>query len=79
MMENVEDHQMSYYPAKSDYVQMHLLALKQIKLVIYIKLDVQTLWVCVVHIVELLLHVPNILEMMEIALHQQIKLNQVLA
>ena len=37
---------------------------------------VQTLWVCVVHIRELLLHVPNILVMMETALHQQIKLNK---
>ena len=39
-MENVEDHQMSNHPAKSDYVQMHLLAPKPIRLVIYIKLDV---------------------------------------
>ena len=31
---------MSNHPAKSDYVQMHLLAPKPIRLVIYIKLDV---------------------------------------
>ena len=36
-MANVEDHQMSYHLAKSDYVQI---ALKPIRLVIYIKLDV---------------------------------------
>ena len=82
-MENAKDHQMPHHPAKRGYAQMHLLALKQIKHVIYFKLDVslmeqvaQTLWVCVVHIRELLLHVTNILVMMETALHQQIKLNK---